>query len=392
MTTTAQPVDTASKVRRRKVRVPSFHLDRAPRGVRLATTVLFVALLYYLPIWEPPFFTTEGIDFGGTLFTMATFCLVAVGLNVVVGQAGLLDLGYVGFFAVGAYTTAVLTSAHASLPWLATVPIAIAASVLAGIILGVPTLRLRGDYLAIVTLGFGEIIRLTAINSQWLGGSAGIKNVGRPPSSEWTIPGTDIKPFKYGVLDFRPYYWLTLTILIVVIILTRNLERSRVGRAWVAIREDEDAAELMGVPTFRFKLLAFAIGASIGGLAGTLFAARQGFINPQSFPLLLSILFLAAVVLGGAGNLPGVILGACVVSYLPERFREVSFLPGALDDLNEWRYFIFGSALVLMMIFRPEGLLPNRRRAAEVEARQLDAAGAGDVLDVDVEASFDVDA
>jgi branched-chain amino acid transport system permease protein len=244
-------------------------------------------------------------------------------------------------------------------------------------VLGTPTLRLRGDYLAIVTLGFGEIIRITAINNQWLGGSAGIKNVARPPSSDWQIPGTDIAPFKYGVVDLRPYYWLTLTFLILVIILLRNLERSRVGRAWVAIREDEDAAELMGVPTFRFKLLSFSIGAAIGGMAGALFSAKQGFINPQSFPLLNSILFLAAVVLGGAGNLPGVLLGACVIAYLPERFR----------GFQNWRFFIFGVALVVMMIFRPQGLLPNRRRAAEVEARQIDAEGQDVVLDVEVEAT-----
>lgn len=376
-----------------KRRIPSFGdpirraWEKVPKPAKIVVTLAFVVLLFLLPILNPPYISTEtvgNINFPLAMADFARTALIALGLNVVVGLAGLLDLGYVGFFAVGAYTTAVLTSEHASLPWLLTVPIAIAVSVLAGLILGTPTLRLRGDYLAIVTLGFGEIIRITAVNTDWLGGSAGIKNVGRPPSSDWQIPGTDIAPFKYGVLDFRPYYWLALTILIGVIVLVRNLERSRVGRAWVAIREDEDAAELMGVPTFRFKLLAFAIGAAIGGLAGTLFAARQGFVNPQSFPLLLSILFLAAVVLGGSGNLFGVIAGACVVSYLPQRFREVSFLPGSLKELNEWRFFIFGAALVIMMIFRPQGLIPNRRRAAEVEAGHLDAEGSGQELDVDV--------
>lgn len=371
----AATVHDRGRPRRLRIAGTSFGIDRLPRWGRYVVLAAFIVVLYALPVWEPPVISTPDIDFGGVLFSVAAFCLVAVGLNVVVGQAGLLDLGYVGFYAVGAYTAAVVTSEHASLPWLASVPIAMVVTLAAGLILGTPTLRLRGDYLAIVTLGFGEIIRISANNSEWLGAAAGIRGVGRPPSSEWTIPGTDIQPFKYGVLDFRPYYWLTLTILIVVIILLRNLERSRVGRAWVAIREDEDAAELMGVSTFRFKLLAFAIGAAIGGLAGTLFAARQGFISPQSFPLLLSILYLAAVVLGGAGNLPGVLLGAVVVSYLPERFRGFA----------NWRFFVFGVALVVMMIFRPEGLLPNRRRAAEVQAAHVDAQGRDVVLDVDAD-------
>jgi branched-chain amino acid transport system permease protein len=162
------------------------------------------------------------------------------------------------------------------------------------------------------------------------------------------------------VLDAKPYYWLVLTNIIIVIIAVGNLERSRVGRSWLAIREDEDAAELMGVPTFRFKLWAFAIGAAIGGLSGALFASKQGFINSNSFILLTSILFVAAVVLGGSGNLIGVILGAVLVSYLPERFR----------NFQETRYLVFGLALVVLMIFRPQGLIPNRRRAAEIAEGQ----------------------
>jgi branched-chain amino acid transport system permease protein len=217
----------------------------------------------------------------------------------------------------------------------------------AGLVLGTPTLRLRGDYLAIVTLGFGEIIRICAVNLGWLGAAAGISGVPRPPT---------VGPLKFGVLDQKPYYWLALTMIFVVVFFMRRLERSRVGRAWTAIREDEDAAELMGVPTFVFKLWAFAIGAAIGGLSGALFAGRQAFINPESFPLIFSILVLAAVVLGGAGNLPGVILGAVLISYLPERIRS----------FQETRFFIFGVALVIVMIFRPAGLLPSRRRAMEV--------------------------
>jgi branched-chain amino acid transport system permease protein len=317
------------------------------KGWRIAAGLAGALFLYTLPMWDPPLLSTPGSDFGGVLFSVATFVLVAVGLNVVVGQAGLLDLGYIGFYAVGAYSVALWGSFHASLPWVLLLPLAMICAMGAGVVLGTPTLRLRGDYLAIVTLGFGEIIRLTAVNLDWMGGAAGITKVPRPPS---------VGPITFGVLDQTPYYWLALTMIFIVVFFLRRLERSRVGRAWMAIREDEDAAELMGVPTFTFKLWAFAIGAAVGGISGALFAGRQGFVSPESFPVLTSVLILAAVVLGGAGNLPGVILGAVVISYLPERFRGFA----------EWRFFIFGVALVVVMIFRPQGLLPSRRRALEV--------------------------
>jgi len=214
---------------------------------------------------------------------------------------------------------------------------------LAGVILGTPTLRLRGDYLAIVTLGFGEIIRITANNTHWLGDSRGISKIATPPS---------IGPLKFGVLDAKPYFFLGLTVILIVIFLLRRLENSRVGRSWNAIREDEDAAELMGVDTFKFKLWAFAIGAAIGGLAGSLYAGKVQFINPSNFPLQLSILFLAAVVLGGAGNMWGAIMGGALVAWMPERFR------GFADK----RVFVFGVALVLVMVFRPQGLIPRKIR------------------------------
>ncbi len=343
-------MNTLRELDRRRVELVHGIGDRwrtLPRPWRAAGVIALLVVLYTLPLWEPPIIYTPANDFAGVLFSVCLFVLVAVGLNVVVGQAGLLDLGYVGFYAVGAYTVAVWGSKHASLPWLVLVPIAMVLSTIAGVILGTPTLRLRGDYLAIVTLGFGEIIRLTAVNSSWLGGAAGISGVPKPPS---------VGPLTFGVLDQKPYYWLALTVIVVIVVFLRRVELSRIGRAWTAIREDEDAAELMGVPIFRFKLLAFAVGAAVGGLSGTLFVSRQGFLNPQSFPLILSILFLAAVVLGGSGNLPGVILGAIVVAYLPERFRGFA----------EWRFFVFGLALVLVMIFRPQGLLPSRRRAREL--------------------------
>ena len=326
-----------------------------PRRVRIAAMVLLVGYLYLLPMAPPPFVKTPQVGFSGVLADQVViYVLAALGLNVVVGMAGLLDLGYVGFYAVGAYTTAVLSSGHASWPWLATLPVAIAASILAGVVLGTPTLRLRGDYLAIVTLGFGEIIRISANNSNYLGGPRGITSIPHPPSIH--IPGVDWH-LDFGVLDAKPYYWLGLTIIIIVVFLLHRLEHSRVGRAWTAIREDEDAAELMGVPTFKFKLWAFAIGAAIGGLAGSLYASKIGFINPDNFPFTLSILFLSAVVLGGSGNMGGAILGAVVISYGPERIRNFA----------DRRLFVFGIVMVIVMVFRPQGLLPSRRRAAELQ-------------------------
>lgn len=342
-------------------------------------------LAYALPIINPPFISTPDTDFGGVLFIVAIYSLVALGLNIVVGYAGLLDLGYVGFYAVGAYTVAVLTSQHGSWPFLATIPIAVAVTMLSGVLLGAPTLRVRGDYLAIVTLGFGEIIRLTADNTEWLGASAGIPKVAKPPSIEiFTIhhlnwdSGTplidsDIETvfLKFGVIDIVPYYWLALTVVIIILIADILVKDSRVGRAWEATREDEDAAELMGVPTFKFKLLAFAMGAFVGGLAGSLFAGRQGFVSPQSFPILLSVLFLAAVVVGGQGNRWGAIVGAIIVAYLPERFR----------GFEEWRVLVFGMALMILAIYRPQGILPPKRarraRAAEKELEVLETEDVG---------------
>ncbi len=314
-----------------------------PKPARVVIGVLGLAFLYYLPVLEPPLITTPDTDFSSLLAgSVVIYVIVALGLNVVVGMAGLLDLGYVGFYAVGAYSVAVVGSAHGNLPWLLCLPVAVAVSMLSGVLLGAPTLRLRGDYLAIVTLGFGEIIRLLAERFDWLGAKQGFSGIAAPPK---------IGPIEFGVLDSKSYYWLGLTMIVIIYYFLGRLERSRVGRAWTAIREDEDAAELMGVPTFKFKLWAFAIGAGVGGMAGALFASKQNYVAPDLFLLKVSILFLSAVVLGGPGNMPGVVIGAIVVSYLPERFRF----------LDTSRYFWFGVALVVMMIFRPQGLLPRRQ-------------------------------
>lgn len=352
-------------------------LSAMPKPVKIVLWVLLALLAYALPLLEPPFITTPGVDFGGVLFVVTMYMLVALGLNIVVGYAGLLDLGYVGFYAVGAYTAAILTSFHANWPLLLALPVAVLASTVSGVLLGAPTLRVRGDYLAIVTLGFGEIIRLVAVNTEWLGAAKGISNIARPPSLGGTeglfeIPhlywgdGTVLldtqdttKFLVFGVLDQIPYYWMGLTVVFIMLFADYLIKNSRVGRAWEATREDEDAAELMGVPTFRFKLLAFATGAFIGGLAGALYASRQNFINPLSFLLLFSILFLAAVVVGGQGNRWGVLVGAALVAYLPQRFRE----------FDDFRVLVFGLALVVLATVRPEGLFPPRRT---VRAKQLE--------------------
>jgi branched-chain amino acid transport system permease protein len=323
--------------------------NQIPKPVRIVIGLVGLAFLYYLPVMKPPLISTPDTDFASLLAgSVVIYVIVALGLNVVVGMAGLLDLGYVGFYAVGAYTMAVVGSAHASVPWLLCMPAAVLVSMVSGVLLGAPTLRLRGDYLAIVTLGFGEIIRLLAERFDWLGAKQGFSGIAHPPK---------IGSIEFGVLDSKSYYWLGLSLVILVYFLLGRLERSRVGRAWTAIREDEDAAELMGVPTFKFKLWAFAIGAGVGGLAGALFASKQNYVAPDLFLLKISILFLAAVVLGGPGNRPGVVIGAIVVSYLPERFRF----------LDSSRYFWFGVVLVVMMIFRPQGLLPRRQHGRRTQ-------------------------
>ena len=318
------------------------------RLVRLLIAVGLLAFAALAPLGLSPYW--QGVLF----FPVGVYVLLALGLNIVVGQAGLLDLGYVAFFAIGGYMMAVIGTKFGWSFWEILI-VGVLASALSGVVLGAPTLRLRGDYLAIVTLGFGEIVRITAQNTDYIGGPRGIAGIPHPPNlSETEVFG--VTPFRYGVLDPRPYYYLLVAVIVLVIIFAKRLERSRVGRAWSAIREDEDAAELMGVPTFKFKLAAFAIGASIGGAAGVVWAGKVISIIPANFPFILSATILAAVVLGGSGNIPGVMLGAFLIAWLPERFRQ----------LQDYRVLAFGAVLVLMMILRPEGILPSRRRQAEL--------------------------
>jgi branched-chain amino acid transport system permease protein len=342
----------------------------------------FILLLALLPLMNIPVLTTVGTNFGGVMAQFGTTALIAIGLNVVVGQAGLLDLGYVGFYAVGAYTVALLTSPRSpwnqtgpggllsqQWAWLAALPVAMAITAVSGLILGSPTLRLRGDYLAIVTLGFGEIVRLLADNlDEITGGGQGLPQVAYPRfgvTEQYPLgifsAGNASGTINSGVW----WYWLSLVLVIVALLFVGNLERSRVGRAWVAIREDEDAAEIMGVPTFKFKLWAFVIGASIGGISGALYAGQVQFISPSSFNVINSVLFLCAVVLGGQGNKLGVILGAFIIVYLPNFFLGREDLLGIPIDgnaISQYKYLFFGLALMVLMIFRPQGLIPVRQK------------------------------
>ncbi|MEU8267342.1 branched-chain amino acid ABC transporter permease [Sphaerisporangium sp. NPDC049002] len=327
----------------------------APVWQRWIVYVALFVIALLLPSESFGHFMSPYSDWASVLFfPIGTYVVLAIGLNVVVGQAGLLDLGYVAFFAIGGYSMALLGTKLGLNFWEILV-VGVLLSALSGVVLGGPTLRLRGDYLAIVTLGFGEIVRQTAENTDAIGGPRGIAGIPHPPSFDG-VELFGVQIFHYGVLDPRPYYYLLVVVATAIIIFVKRWEKSRVGRAWAAIREDEDAAEVMGVPTFKFKLLAFAIGASIGGAMGVVWAGKTISINPNDFLFMLSATILAAVVLGGSGNIPGVILGAFLVAWLPERFR----------GLSEYRTMVFGAALVALMIFRPEGLLPSRRRKAEL--------------------------
>ena len=305
------------------------------------------------------------------------YVLLALGLNIVVGFAGLLDLGYIAFYAVGAYAYALLASPQFGLhlPFWAILPIGAAVAALFGVLLGAPTLKLRGDYLAIVTLGFGEIVRI------FLNNLSQPVNITRGPQG---IAGID--PVRVAGVDFSrsdsvlgvmlsgpmKYYYLLLLLMLAIVLVNVRLQNSRIGRAWEAIREDEVAARAMGIDTTALKLLAFAMGASFGGVAGGMFAAIQGFISPESFVLVESVMVVSMVVLGGMGNIWGVILGALLLSFVPEFLRwtvaplQEALFGRMLIEPEVIRMLIFGLALVLVMLFRPAGLLPSAVRKREL--------------------------
>ncbi len=302
----------------------------------------------------------------------------ALGRNIVVGYAGLLDLGYIAFYAVGAYTWALLASPHFGLhlPVWVILPVGAALACVAGVLLGSPTLKLRGDYLAIVTLGFGEIVRIFMNNLNApiniTNGPQGITLIDPVAFGGFKLSGnTDL----FGLTLTGPikYYYLLVALAIFVIIINLRLQNSRIGRAWQAIREDEIAAKAVGINTRNIKLLAFAMGASFGGIAGGIFSAMQGFVSPESFSLIESIMVLAMVVLGGMGHIPGVILGAVLLSILPEALRygvgplQTALFGKQLVDPESLRMLIFGLALVLVMRFRPAGLWPSPERRRELQ-------------------------
>lgn len=305
------------------------------------------------------------------------FIFLSLGLNIVVGMAGLLDLGYIAFYAVGAYVWALLASPHFGLhlPFWIILPIGALCACIAGAVLGAPTLRLRGDYLAIVTLGFGEIVRI------FLNNLSAPFNITNGPKGITRIDGLSVGEFGFAGthsflgIDFTgptKYYYALLLLLLGVILVNLRLQDSRIGRAWVAIREDEIAAKAAGINTRNVKLLAFAMGASFGGIAGGMFAAMQGFISPESFVLHESIMVLAMVVLGGMGNVWGVIAGALLLSFVPEFLRytvepvQKMLFGRLLVEPEVLRMLIFGAALVLTMRFRPAGLWPESRHKREL--------------------------
>ena len=352
-------------------------LDTRHPAVAKIGVVLVAVVLAALP------FALAGI---GTAWVRITnlailYILLSLGLNIVVGFAGLLDLGYIAFYAVGAYVYALLASPQFNLhlPFWAILPLGALVACMFGVLLGTPTLKLRGDYLAIVTLGFGEIIRIF------------LNNLSQPVNITNGAQGIAlIDPFSFGPFSFATtqklgsltftgpikYYYLLVIVMVAVIVINLRLQDSRIGRAWEAIREDEIAARAMGINTRNIKLLAFAMGASFGGVAGGMFSAIQGFISPESFVLVESVNILAMVVLGGMGNIWGVILGALLLSFVPEVLRytvgpaQQAVFGRMLIDPEVIRMLLFGITLVAMMLFRPAGILPSALRKRELEARR----------------------
>jgi branched-chain amino acid transport system permease protein len=317
--------------------------ERSNRPQRVAIALSAIFLVSLLPFAGGSFLATPIAAYDAVLvYPVAIFVLMSLGLNIVVGKSGMLDLGYVAFFAIGAYTMGFLGINTGLNTW-EIMPIGIGLAMFAGVLLGIPTLRLRGDYLAIVTLGFGEIIRIVALNVSWTNGPNGISGIPMPP---------DLGPIKFRLDDQKGFYWIVLVMILLTIWMIRRLSVRRPGRAWEAIRQDEDAAELMGVPTFKYKMWSFTLGAAVGGAAGVLYGSKNLFIAPEMFTLNVSILILACVVFGGIGNIWGVIVGGVILGYLPDRIRFIS----------DARLLVFGLVLIVVMNFRPDGLLPRKKR------------------------------
>ena len=345
---------------------------------KLVIFLIAAVALIALPLFAQQF----GQGWVRILSLALLYVLLALGLNIVVGYAGLLDLGYVAFYAVGAYMYALLASPHLTenFPWIASmfpnglhapfllvVPLAAFLAATAGVLLGTPVLKLRGDYLAIVTLGFGEIIRVFLNNLEYP------VNITNGPRGLDRIDPMTLLGFSFGNREFEIaglhipsvtlYYYMFLGLVVFSVVVCHRLELSRIGRAWMAIREDEIAAKAMGINTRNMKLLAFGMGATFGGVSGSMFAAFQGFVSPESFSLMESIMIVAMVVLGGIGHLPGVILGAVLLAALPEVLRYVAGplqqMTGGRLDAAILRQLLIASAMISIMLLRPRGLWPS---------------------------------
>ena len=325
------------------IQQPIVRRVRGSRYTRYVVYGILLLLVFLLPL-------RAGQYWNFTIGTVGIYVLLGLGLNIVVGLAGLLDLGYVAFFAIGAYTMALLTAPqphHLMWSFWIALPIGVVLATLTGLLLGAPVLRMRGDYLAIVTLGFGEIIRILSksdVLTPFTGGPKGVTSVGG-----LTLFG---KPINSGIA----YVYLIFLAVLLVIFVTNRLQNSRVGRAWEAMREDETVSRAMGINTLTQKLLAFAIGAAFAGLGGALFASRNQFTGPEDFNLMVSINVVAVVIVGGMGNIPGVIAGALVLKGLPEVLRQ----------LEDYRVLVFGALLIVMMLWRPAGVIPSARRKMDV--------------------------
>jgi branched-chain amino acid transport system permease protein len=330
------------------------------RGVQAVVLLVILGILAVLPL-------LVGIQLSQVLGTVAIFLLMGLGLNVVVGLAGLLDLGYVAFFAVGAYTMAILSGGklvqslgpptapalHADFSFYAAIPLVVLFAAFIGLLIGAPVLRLRGDYLAIVTLGFGEIARILVQSDWWkpiVGGAQGMTNI------------TDAGLFGVRFDNPKNFYYLALAFCLIAVFVSLRLASSRIGRAWSAMREDEQVAEAMGISTVKYKLLAFAIGAGIGCLGGALFAVQVRSLTPASFTILISITVLAVIILGGMGSTPGVVVGALLLIGIPN----------LLSEFEQFRLLLYGAVLIAIMVLRPQGVIPNVRRSRELHVEEVD--------------------
>ncbi|HEX7100779.1 MAG TPA: leucine/isoleucine/valine transporter permease subunit [Acidimicrobiia bacterium] len=335
-------------------------LTSADTGERRRSSLIAAAVVLVLTIVLPQLL-------GGVLNELLTnvglFLLMGLGLNIVVGYAGLLDLGYVAFFAVGAYTMALLTSPLSAVPfqlnWWQAFPIVLLMAALAGVFVGTPVIRMRGDYLAIVTLGFGEIVRYLFL-SDWLspffGGAQGVRR----------IPGIPVGSNEIGGSDITQFVYFTLFFVAIAAYISWRLQDSRIGRAWAAMREDEDIAEAVGIDTVKAKLLAFVTGAVLASFAGALFAAKVGTVFAHSFEIIVSIIILVVVIVGGMGNIAGVAVGALVLIGVLGGPNQ----PGLLQEFGEYKLLVYGALLIFMMLQKPEGLLPSARRARELHQEE----------------------